>query len=492
MTRGIVSRLARAVLRSGPALQAWSLAALGLLAGCSSSGGGSAAELRRAAWSGVPPEAPRARPRAAELLADGGAVDPARWGLDDVLPRIAAANPTLAVARAHLDEARAARREAGAAYLPELSLGLDYVATDDPALAFGLLLDQRALSLGPGFDAAPGTTTNWRESVRLDWALFAPGRAPARAAAREGEEAARLAAEAAERRLLNAGVQAWLGLGAARAAEEVADDAVAVVERRLEETRVRAREGAALSADVLRLEVRLAAARQDAAAARLRVRAAESALNRLMDRAPDAPLALAGGEVAVGAELPEELDRLLVLAEEGRLDLLAAAHGARMAGALRDAAAAERLPWLRLFASYAFDGEDPGFDGDLDWTTLGVGLSLPLSARTPARVRRADARALAAREELRAAARGVAAEVRDASEGRRVAREVLALAQAAAGAADEAYRIVAAAQDQGAATVTDVLEAEDARKEARLRLAAARAGVQIAAARLVAAVGGVR
>ena len=418
--------------------------------------------------------------------------EPGSWSLDDLLARIAAANPTLGAAQARFDQAQAARAEVVASYYPELSFGVDYVSTDNPGQAFGLLLNQESLSLGPAFDPTPGATENWRKEVRLDWALFAPGRAEGRRAASAAEEAARLAREAIERRLLNGGVQAWLGLRTARALEEVVQESIAVVERRLAQTRERHEAGAALRADVLRLEVRLAHARQEAARSRLAVVRAEAGLNHLLDRPADALLALAEEEAPVGAALGRSLDELLVTAAIERRDLSAAAERVRMLGAQREAAGAARLPRLGLFAAYDIDGDDPGLDVDLDSYTLGVGLRVPLSARTGPRIRRAEAAEHEAQEELRSLEASVAEEVRGALEAWRVAEETLELASASVGAAEEAWRIVAAAQDAGGATVTDVLEAEDAQRTSRVRHVAARMGVELARARLVAAIGGVR
>jgi outer membrane protein TolC len=441
------------------------------------------------------------RPAAIVERADTGREQPAQgardaephaWTLDSILAEIARANPTLAAAHARIEEARAIRRSASASYLPELSLGLDYLATDSPSRAFAILLDQRDLTLGPSFDPEPGTVEDWRKEVRLDWALFEPGRSESRDAARAGEESAHLAARAVERRLLNAGVQAWTSLRAARALESVARESVAVVERRVEVTRTRHDAGAALKADVLRLEVRLAAAREEAARSALAVRGAESTLKRLMGRPSDEPLELAEEEVAIGASLPGDLAALLSIASAERADLAAAAHRARAAAFEQRAARSSRLPSLRAFAAYDVDGPDLSIDRDLDSYTLGVGLRLPLSARTRPEIERATAAERRARAELADLALAVEAEVRDAFEAVRVARETLALAESSVGAAEEAYRIVSEAQDAGAATATDVLEAESARNGARVRSVAARAGVEIASARLAAAIGGVR
>lgn len=467
-----------------------------LVSGCAGARVDGPERILERAWSGASDGAARTASRPGPPEAERPALEaraPSEpWTLDAILERIARANPTIAAARASLEEARAVRGETFASYFPELSLGFGVLSTDEPAQAFGLLLDQEKLTLGPGFDPTPGSTENWRKEVRLDWPLFAPGRGQARRASLEGEQASLFAREAVERRLLNAGVQAWLVLRAARALEGVARESIAIVERRLEETRLREEAGAALRADVLRLEVRLAAARQEAASASLSVRRAESALAHLMGGAPGGPLALVEEEVAIASSLPEDLDALLAAAEDGRLDLRAAVHGVRRSGFEREASKAERLPVLQAFAAYDVDGPEPAIQTQFDSYSVGLGLRLPFSAGTSARIRRAEAQERRAQEELRELALSIVQEVRDGREGLLVARETLALAEAAVGAAKEAFRIVAEAQDSGGATVTDVLEAEDARRQARVRVETARAGVQIARARLVAATGGVR
>jgi outer membrane protein TolC len=194
----------------------------------------------------------------------------------------------------------------------------------------------------------------------------------------------------------------------------------------------------------------------------------------------------------IGAELPAELEALQALAREQRLDLAAAAHAVRRLGFQREAARALRLPELRAFAAYDMDGSELALDSELDSTTVGLALRLPLSLRTAADIHQAEAEERRARAELAELAQAAAQEVGDALERWGAARTTEELATSSVGAAEEAYRILAAAQDAGAATVTDVLEAQDERNRARVGLVVARAGVALARARLVAATGGVR
>lgn len=457
----------------------------GVGASCTSAPVESASQLRAAATASAPANV-------STTNSSGSTATTAAWTLEAVLDRIAGASPTVARAQVRIDEARAALREAHASYWPELSLNVSYVATDEPAQAFALLLNQERLSLGPGFDATPGSTENWREEVRLDWALFAPGRAEQRAAANEGQQAAALYGAAIEKRLLNAGVQAWLGLHAALELERVAWSSVTTVEQRIEVTRKRFVEGAALQADVLRLEVRVAAARDEAVRARRDVERARHALAALMDVRPSELHELDNAPIHVGETLDDPLEALLERAATDRADLAALAHKARVEGHSRKAQEAGRLPTLGLFASYALDNQDAAIDTDLDKYVVGVGLRLPLSARTGPRIDSARARERGAALALRELALEIEREVRDARSEQVAVQQSLELAGSAVVAAEEAYRVLALAQDAGGATVTDVLEAQDALNRARVRQVAASAGVQIARARLVAAIGGVR
>ena len=418
---------------------------------------------------------------------------PARWALGDVLDRIVVANPTLSVAEARLAEAAAALERAERTTWPEARLGVSWLVTDSPAQAFALKLDQRRLAFGPGLDLDPGATTNLRAEARFDWVLWSEGLERARDAAAEGERAAAWQVVAAERALLEAGVQAWLGLRAARELAAVAEDHVAVVEARLELTRRRAEEGAALPVDVMRLETRLAAARQRSAEARLGAELAASALGRLMDLPPGTALDLdPAGEDEVGAGLPDDLDALLAMARDQRPDLRAAEAGLRAAERAVAAAAGARWPVLQAMGGVRHDSRNLDPDPDRVSWDLGLAFVLPLSATTGAEVRVAEARRLRAEAELRGLLQAAAHEVGDARHGVAAARAGLEAARAAERSAEEAWRVTREAHAAGAVTTTDLLEAEDALRRARVARVQAELGVGRARARLAAAVGALR
>ncbi len=414
------------------------------------------------------------------------------WTLPQVLEQISNHNPDLVRARAGVQRAQAGLRMNQASYWPELSLGVQYLATDNPGLAFGTLLNQQRLNLGPGFDATPGSTENWRKELRVDWSLWNPERAAQNDASQAAERGAQAMLMHVDQELRNAGVQAWFGLQAARSLKEVQDESVVVVEERVQVTKKRMELGAALKADVLRLQVRLAQAQQSAARADLQVQTASSGLNRLMARGPRAALEFERGTLLDTPNLSppsKDLDQLVTLALDQRKDMLAARQNLERLQHEERAAKRSGGPRISAFGAYSVDGHDINMDTDLDSYVLGVGLHLPFSKRTPARQADSRAQLMAARAALQGLSLTIQNQVSDAQDNLRAARIQLQLSSSAIDTSEEAYRITAEAQDAGGATVTDVLEAQDARRQAQVAQVAARYNVQIAQAQLAKAIG---
>ncbi len=414
------------------------------------------------------------------------------WTLEMVLRRIQAANPNLAIAETHIQEARAAISEAKAAYLPTLTLSETYFSSNNPGRAFWTLLNQHRLSLGPSFDATPGATENWRTEVRAQWALFAPGRREGQRGAREARRSAEAMRRFVERRLLNAGVQAFEGLIAAQDLAQVIRESVGVVSERLQTTKERRDQGLALEVDVLRLRTRLAKAKQEAQSADLAAKQAEAALNHLMGLRADSPLVIASRDIGVLETLPPTLNQAIRRARAERGDLRAASHRVLMRNWEKKGNKAARLPSLVAFGAYDIDARDPDLDAYYDSYEAGVALSWKLDPAVGPKIRKAMARLRRERERLRGLLLDAAKEVRMAWDNLQVAKSQLALASEGAKTAGEAWRLISSAYDNGGATLTDLLEAVNARKTARTRKSAAEAAVRIAKLRLIGAMGGVK
>jgi outer membrane protein len=185
----------------------------------------------------------------------------------------------------------------------------------------------------------------------------------------------------------------------------------------------------------------------------------------------------------------QDFDDWIAMALVQRRDLHAAQQEVQRLE--HESTASDRSGGARVtaFGAYDVDGHDLNLDTDLDSYTLGIGLSVPLSKRTSARRATSRAQLMGARAQLQSLSLQIQGQVSNAGEVLRVARVQLQLATSAVSTAEEAYRILAAAQDAGGATVTDVLEAEDARRRARVARVAAEFNVQISQAQLAKAVG---
>jgi outer membrane protein TolC len=153
---------------------------------------------------------------------------------------------------------------------------------------------------------------------------------------------------------------------------------------------------------------------------------------------------------------------------------------------------AARLPSLVAFGAYDVDAKDPDLDSYFDSFEAGVALSWKLDPAVGPRIRQAQAKLRRERENLRVLLLDAAKEVRLAWDRLQVAKSQLALAGEGAKTAVEAWRLISSSYDNGSATLTDLLEAVNARKTARTRKSAAEAAVRIAKLRLIGAMGGVK
>ncbi len=213
-------------------------------------------------------------------------------------------------------------------------------------------------------------------------------------------------------------------LALARREVALVDENIALLDRFIEVARARYVAGAGSQSDVLRAEVEREGLRVERAAYVREVGVAESALNALLDRAPDAPLGpVAAAEVPAA---PPPLAALLEQALEGRPEL--AAFAARV-DAQRERARRAELEWAPDFALGGGYVRDAMQDAD-EWEASG-GISLPLwwgriragVREAEAGERRAEAEARAARNRALEEVRGAALRLSAALEQHRLVRE---------------------------------------------------------------------
>lgn len=198
-------------------------------------------------------------------------------------------------------------------------------------------------------------------------------------------------------------------LHVARRQVELVDENVALMDRFIEIARTRYAAGAATQSDVLRAEVEREGLRVERAGFVRDVLVAESALNVLLDRSPDAPL----GPVAALPEqaAPEALSLLFERAFRQRPELDAFRARWEAERELLSRAELEWVPDVVLGGAYVRD-----FGEDENEVELTGGLSLPIWwGRIRAGIRESEANVRRAEAETRAARNRVLDEVRAAS-----------------------------------------------------------------------------
>jgi outer membrane protein TolC len=253
----------------------------------------------------------------------------------------------------------------------------------------------------------------------------------------------------------------WLRAVGAQAGQAIAEKSLAQLEAQLERARVLERGGVLGAVDVLRLE----AARDAARGAVLQTRTAAETLRRslavLLELPALTPLELVDDLPEPPPPPPLDEAAAVERAARGRPELAAAAERLAQAEEGRKVALAGYLPNLMAVASYTHN-EGVGTIQPADAAFVGLTLSWDIWnwGKTGASVDEAAQRRQAAAVGVRAVASQVEIEARRRALETATAHEALAIAASALRAAEEAYRIQTVRFEQGAATTTDLLDAE--------------------------------
>jgi outer membrane protein TolC len=398
------------------------------------------------------------------------------WTLERALKQALAANPDALLAQQRIVAAQAGLDQANAAFWPRVQFQSSYAGTDNPMLAFGSILNQRAYSSSLNFNDVPAVDDlNTRGLLTVP--LYAGGRNIAsRKAATADTEAARQD---------NAAVQNALGFEVSRAFYTVlktrqfiraAESAVSSFEASLEVANKRLKEGSILKTGVLDIEVRLAQAREDLVRARNANTLALRALRNL--------LGIDTGEFEVADTIPS------ISAPDtgdfsGRPELAAARHREQAAQEKVRAAKGGYLPRVSAFGSLDYDYGWRYDNGGGSWTA-GAMLQWDLwdGKLTRAKVREANANLESAREEQHKLRLALDLEVEQARLDLKAANERLGVTEQAVAQANESASLTRARFAQELALSKDVVDSETALVAARVRRAEAEADRQIATAAL--------
>jgi outer membrane protein TolC len=232
-------------------------------------------------------------------------------------------------------------------------------------------------------------------------------------------EARAAGADFRERRnlLRQEAAMAYAALYLARREVEIVDENLALLERLVQAARAKYTAGAATQSDVLRAEVERETLRSERAALARAVEIAASALNVLLDRAPEeaigplAPLPVPEAPPAMGGLFERALER--------RPELARAAHLAAAADSALSRARQEWIPDFAVGGAYVRD-----FGEDANEVEVSAGITLPIWwGAIRARIAEAEAEARRARSEARSARNRVLDQVKSASAGLAAAAE---------------------------------------------------------------------
>ena len=413
---------------------------------------------------------------------------PALLTLTEALTQAGVSAPEIQISREGVAAAEARVSSATGRMLPKLTAAGGVQYWDKEIL---LTLDI------PGFELPPGSSPVIREQLTASATLtlsqpltplYALGKA--RAAEQAGVAVQRHEVARAELDTASRVVEAYLTALKARALAEVAETAVASVDAHLKQAQALEAGGVLSKVDLLRLEAARDGARQGLLRARAGAEIAARSIVLATGAAADEPPALSD-------ELPAEppapaWDRkaMLALATARRPETARASAQARAARAGASAATAQLIPTVAAVAqlqhnegSGSLSPKDAWFVGaQVTWDVWDWGTVWGAS-------KEAKAHARAAEIGVRAQKDVVAFDVDRRLLEARAAHESLAVAKSGLTAAEEASRIQAVRFEQGAATTTDVLDADVALTQARSSFATARFDYYLAVAGVARAVG---
>lgn len=406
-----------------------------------------------------------------------GAFSAEPWSLDRAVATALENSPDARVARARVDGAQAFVDQAGAAWLPHVSVSGRYTDTNSPMMAFGSILNQRAFNFGLDFNH-PGRIDNLNATGTVAYNIYSGGRATAgRTAARAGAEAAGHDLLTVQQQLATEVVRAVLNLRKAREAVTAVAGGVQAYEAAVSAARARFEAGQLLKADLLSLEVQLAQTRESLSAARHGAALAGLAFQFVLGLEPSGtPVELVEDDPALGGLTPPDTRDF-----SRRPELLGLEARVRAAGAMVEAARSARRPTVNTFASYQYDrGWKTDRHGDSWLAGLSVDLNLFDGGQTSGKIRQGSAELTQVKEMLRKATLGIALEVEQARLAHADAAERLAVSARAVEQAEESARLSRARFEKEALLTADLIGVESRLLGAKLRRTIAAADERLA------------
>ena len=409
--------------------------------------------------------------------------------LDEVIRLALSSSPDLQSAAERTWIAHAALRRARAEFFPTLGVAENYGASNSPVNAFSFVLNQAQLNFNQDFNN-PGTIDNFDTRLRVKQGVFAGGRRRAEKRAAEWQlQASHAGLKTVRNQLVFQTAEAYYRLLQAAHLVSVREEAVRQVKHHLEIVRTRFRAETAVKSDVLTVEVRLAEAREALITARHQVELTWAVLDNVVGqqiKRRDLPKSV---PAAPWSNRIEDVQQAVATALRHRPETGAA--GSQYQSALYgvEAARAGKRPALNFVGDYDVFTGDFRRGNDSFFVGLVLELNLIDSGRTRSDVDRASARARELAARYRRTVLDIELDVRRAFLKLDNAEARLKVTAQAVGQAKESLREIEVRYRGQTATITQLIDAQVALSNVRVRRTTAQADVEIARASLERAVG---
>ena len=388
--------------------------------------------------------------------------------LNDAVTRALRAQPSLELAAANTDRARAGVREAKSALLPSLGVDASLNRFEKPMVVAPLHgFDIRN---PPIFDR-----TISQGNASLSYTLFDATRGSRISRLTELEAAAESNERSARMQTLSDAVRAYVRVATTRDVLQAQNQRVAALQAEYNRAKQLVEQGRAARVVGLRAQAALSAAQADVVSAAGDVESAENDLARLLTTSSDSIHAFQLPSPQVRQAAIPDVQSLRQAAHSNSPDLQRAQRQVAAAEASRREARGLYLPHLQLAGSYS-EYASPASHGDAEWQT-GAAFSYPIftGGSRAAATDRATADIRAAHAEYELAARRVDEAIDRALAALHTAHARTEALQATVSQSEEVTRIDRLALEQGAGVQTDYLTSEAELLRARAALSDARA-----------------
>jgi outer membrane protein TolC len=402
-------------------------------------------------------------------------------------------HPAMEAAASRIQSADARIAQARSGQLPKINYSESYQRSNNPVFVFSSLLAQRRFTESNfAIDSLnnPASVNNFQSQLSAEQPLYDAG------VAKRQVESARLQKQLTgeekrqmESNLAAATARAYFGVLLAEEALKFAGEAVTSSQADLERARNVRSAGLSTDADVLSIEVHLAAMKEQEIRRRSELDVARAVLNESLGAPLDTPRRLTTGLLALEpiATKREDYEQRAV---KERSETRQAELGVQLATTQSSMARTAYLPQISLRGVLEADRGRFVTEAGGNWfaaVTLRWNLFNGYADRS--KIQESQFALATSKSQQRQVQNGVQLQVRQAHAQFTAASERIQVAQAAIAQADESVRIIRNRYESGLSTVTDLLRNQVAALEARLRRLMAVHDQRVAAAMLEFAAG---